>query len=334
MKAMVVHPAEDGGTLRLERVPDPVPDPREVLVRVRATAVNRADLAQRAGRYRQQAMAKEGPAIAGLECAGEVVSVGSEASRFEPGDRVMGLCGGGYAELVAVDERLLLPVPESLGWPQAAATPLAFVAEHDAIKTNAALRRGESVLIQAAGAAVGLAAVQIARLLGAGRIFGTVGTDDHAEVVRSLGVDVPINYHDESFVELIEHETDGRGVDVVIDHVGGPVLADNLRALAVRGRLVSVGRLGPVVGELDLDLLALKRLRLIGVTFRTRTIEEYGECVRRAGEDLLPALADGRLSPVVDSVHPLERALEAQGRMEANLHLGKIVLSVGGSKPQ
>ena len=333
MKAMVIENPGEEGTLRLAEVPEPALGPRDVLVRVRATALNRADLSQRLGRYRQQATARGGPAIAGLESAGEVVATGVEAGRFAVGDRVMGQCSGGYAELLAVDERLLLPVPAALGWPQAAATPVALVTEYDAIRTNAGLAAGESVLIQAAGAAVGLMGVQIARELGAGKIFGTVASPAQAELVRDLGVDVAIEHERESFAEVIDERTGGRGVDVVIDHVGGPVLAANLRALALRGRLVSVGRLGPAVGDLDLDLLALKRLRLIGVTFRTRTIEEYEACVRSAGEALLPALAAGSLRPVVDRVYPLEQAVDAQERMRANLHLGKIVLSIDPSVP-
>ena len=328
MKAMIIENPGPHGTLALREIDDPVPGQRDVLIRVKATACNRADLSQRAGRYRQQTTAKAGPTVAGLESAGEVIAVGSHATRFAPGDRVMGQCSGGYAELLTVDERILLPVPESIDWIHAAATPVAFVTQHDAIATNAQLAPGETVLVQAAGAAVGLAAVQVARLLGAGRIFGTVASDAQAELVRALGVDVAIDHARERFAEVIARETDGRGVDVIIDHVGGPVLADNLATLAIGGRLVSVGRLGRVTGDLDLDLLALKRLRLIGVTFRTRTIDEYEACVSHVGAELLPALADGRLRPIVDSVFPLERALDAQDRMAANLHLGKIVLSV------
>lgn len=328
MKAMVIEPGAAGGTLRLADVEDPAPGPRDVLVGVRATALNRADLSQRAGRYRQQATAKAGPSIAGLESAGEVLAVGDEVTRFAPGDRVMGQCSGGYAELLTVDERLLIPVPEGMSWTDAAAVPVAFVTEHDAIRTNARLQPGESVLVQAAGAAVGLAAIQIARFLGAGRIYGTVASDEQAELVRRLGADVAIHHERESFEEVLADATEGRGVDVVIDHVGGPVLAANLRSMAVRGRLVSVGRLGPVVGDIDLDLLARNRLQVIGVSFRTRTLDEYGDCVSAMSQELLPALEDGRLRPIVDRVYPLARALEAQERMAANRHLGKIVLGL------
>lgn len=330
MRAMVVRDAPGGGTLQLTEVPEPVPGPRDLLVRVQATAVNRADLSQRAGRYRQQATARPGPLIAGLESAGVVVAAGAEVTRFGIGDRVMAQCSGGCADYVCIDERIAMAVPEALDWPAAAATPIAFVTEHDAICTNGELQAGQSVLIQAAGSAVGLAAVQVARFAGAGTVFGTVAGRAQAEMATSLGVDVAIDHRTQDFEAIVNGATDGRGVDLIVDHVGGPALGGNLRALAVRGRLVSVGRLGPTTGELDLDLLALKRLRLIGVTFRTRTIEEYEQCVRRAGTDLLPALAGGRLRPVIDSVFPLADALRAQERMAANQHLGKIVISVGG----
>lgn len=330
MKAAVIHGEGDDAELRLADVPEPVPGPRELLVRVRAAALNRADLSQRRGSYSQQTLAKDGPRVAGLEAAGEVVAVGEDVTRFRPGDRVMSQCAGGYAELLTVDERLPLPVPEVLDWTEAAATPVALVTEYDALATNARLANGETVLIQAAGAAVGLMAVQIARLLGAGAVVGTVAGEQQASLGRSLGLDHAIDHRSESVTGVIDQLTGGRGVDVVVDHVGGPVLPDNLRAMAIGGRLVSVGRLGPVVGELDLDLLARKRLHLIGVTFRTRTLDEYAECVRVAGDRLLPALAKQRLRPVVDSVFPLADVMAAQQRMAENKHLGKIVLSLEG----
>ncbi len=330
MKAVVIHGAGPHARLSLEAVPDPRPGPRELLVRVAAAALNRADISQREGRYRQQAIATAGARIAGLEAAGEVVAVGEEVTRFGVGDRVMTQCASGYAELLTVDERLPLPVPSGMSWVEAAATPVAFVTQHDALVTNGRLAPGEAVLIQAAGAAVGLAAVQLARFLGAETVVGTVSGTAKTRLCRDLGLDVAVDRHRESVPEAVADATDGSGVDVVIDHVGGPALRDNLDVLAPDGRLVSVGRLGPVTGEIDLDQLARKRLSVIGVSFRLRTLDQYGECVRLAGEALLPALADGRLRPVVDSVYALEDVELAQRRMTENKHLGKIVLTVGG----
>jgi NADPH:quinone reductase len=331
MKAMTIHVDHNGGTLRMEEVPDPTPAANEVLISVRAAALNRGDISQRAGRYRQQATAKGGPNIAGLEVAGQVIAVGEQVTRLAPGDRVMGQCSGAYAELVVVDERLLMPVPANLDWTHAAATPVSLVTGHDAISTNAHLRPGETVLIHAAGSVMGLAAVQIARILGARRVFGTVRGERRRQLVGELGAEA-IDVKTEPFADAIIRETAGRGVDVVIDHVGGNVLPDNLRCMAVGGRLVSVGRLGALLGEVDLDLLARNRLKLIGVSFRTRTIEEFGDCVRRAADGLLDAVTDGRLRPIVSDVFPLEQALVAQEHMTANNHLGKIVLSVDAAE--
>ncbi len=322
MKAMAI----EDGAYALRELPEPEIGPRELLVRVRATALNRADVSQRAGRYRQQATARDGVHVAGLESAGEVVAVGAEVAAHRVGDRVMGMCAGGFAEYLAMDERVALPVPDALDWPAAAAVPVALMTEHDAIATRAQLAPGESLIVHAAASGVGLIGVQIARLLGAEPLLGTVADERQAQLVRELGADVAIDFHEQEFEAVVADRTTG-GVDVVIDHVGGPYLAGNLRAMAVGGRLVSVGRLGPVVGELDLDLLARKNLHLLGVSFRTRTLDQYGEIARRAAAALLPALADGRIRPVVDSTFPLEQAEAAQEHMLANRHLGKIVLT-------
>lgn len=328
MRALVIERCGERGDYALRDVPEPPIGPRDLLVRVHSTALNRADLAQRAGRYVQQATARAGAQIAGLEAAGEVVAVGRQVTAHRVGDRVMGMCAGGFAEYLALDERIALPVPDALDWVHAAATPVGLLTEHDAIATRARLRPGESLLLHAAGSGVGLMGVQIAALLGARPLLATVGSADKARVVCALGADVAIDHKTQDFEALVAEHTVA-GVDVVIDHVGGELLPANLRALAVGGRLVSVGRLGEHRGEADLDLLARKNLQLIGTSFRTRTLEQYGEVARRASA-LLPALADGRLRPLVDRVYPLEQAEEAQERMLAGEHVGKIVLTVGG----
>ena len=329
MKAIVITPSPEGGTLDLRDVPEPTPGPGEVLVRVRATALNRADLAQRQGNYPAQATAGgTSLAIAGLEAAGEVAGLGDGVTGYAIGDRVMTMCGGGYAAFTTVDHRLAVPVPERLSWEEAAAIPVSYMTEHDALITNARLQAGESVLVHAASSGVGVAAVQIARLWGARPVIGTGGVPAKLEALTKLGMDVGINYRTESFADAVLAATNSAGVDVVIDHVGTPYFQDNLRCMALRARLVSVGRLGGRRGELDLDLLARKRLQLIGVTFRTRTLEERIAVAQRFAADLLPALADGRLRPVIDRVFPLQQALEAQAYMASNAQLGKIVLTV------
>jgi NADPH2:quinone reductase len=327
MRAMVIHGTGVEACLVEEEVGTPQPSPRQVLVEVWSAAVNRADLSQLAGRYSQQATATTGPRIAGLEVAGIVVAVGQEVTRFGVGDRVMSQCAGGFADYVAIDERLPLHAPDSLSWPEAAATPVGIVTEYDALITNGRLTAGDTVLIQAAGSAVGMAAIQIAKLHGA-RVVGTVMGERQAAVCRDLGADLAIDVTRESAPPVIDAATAGAGVPLIVDHVGGPVLADNLAMLSIGGRLVSVGRLGPVVGDLDLDLLAKNRLTLIGVSFRTRTLDEYGQCVSAAAKALADDLQSGQLKPIVDGQFTFADAKVALERLAKNEHLGKIVLDV------
>jgi NADPH2:quinone reductase len=329
MKAVVIVLNKNGGTLELRDMPKPEPRPNELLVRVKATALNRADLFQRQGTYPRQVKAGDGKmTIAGLEAAGEVAAMGADVVGFSIGDRVMATCTGGYAEFVAVDHRLAMPVPPKLSWTEAATIPVSYMTEHNALITNAGLQSGESVLVHAASSGVGIAAIQIAKLFGAKPVIGTGSVPAKFEVLRSLGMDLGINHRTEKLADTVLAATGGRGVDVIIDHIGGPVLDENLRCMALRGRLVSVGRLAGITGELNLDLMALKRLHLIGVTFRTRTLDERIAIARACAADVLPALTDGRLRPLIDRVFPLDQALEAQAYMTTNAQLGKIVLTV------
>lgn len=325
MKAMVIVKTEGGGTLEWRDVPDPNPGPGEILLHVRATGLNRADLGQRQGTYPAQGAG--GVVIAGLEAAGEVAALGPGVSGLAIGDRVMATCAGGYAQLTTVHHRLCVPIPPTLSFEQAASLPVAIMTEHDALVTNGRLQKGEIVLINAASSCVGVIGIQIARIMGAGRIIATSTSDAKLAVLASsLGVDAGINTKRESLAEAALAATGGAGVDVLIDHVGASQFADNLKSLALRGRLVSVGRLGGRTSELDLDYLALRRLSLIGVTFRTRTMDERIAIADRVKADLTPALADGRLVPIIDRVFPLTEALEAQRYMTTNAQVGKIVL--------
>ena len=329
MQAIVIVSSADGGTLECRDVPEPTPRPGELLVRVRATGLNRADLAQRRGAYPRPATGGDSALnIAGLEAAGEVAGLGEGVTGFALGDRVMAMCAGGYAEYTTIDHRLAVRVPERLSWEEAAAVPVAYMTEHDALITNACLQAGESVLVHAASSGVGVAAIQIAKLWGAKPVMGTSGVTEKLAALASQGLDRGINYRTENFAEAVLAATNGAGVDVVIDHVGGPHFHDNMRCMALRGRLVSVGRLGGKMGELDLDFLALRRLHLIGVTFRTRTLAERIAVTQRFAADLLPALADGRLRPLINRVFPLRDALAAQDYMASNGQIGKIVLTV------
>jgi NADPH:quinone reductase len=329
VKAIVIVPDGKSGTLERREVPEPVPGPREVLLRVRATALNRADLAQRRGGYpTPRTGGDSGLVIGGLEAAGEVVGMGPEVTGVATGTRVMAMCSGGYAEYVTVDYRLALPVPERLNWQEAATIPVAYMTEHDALITNAQLQAGESVLVNAASSGVGVAALQIARLFGARPIIGTGGSPEKLAALAAFGMERGINYQRENVADAVLAATNGNGVDIVIDHVGAPLLQDHMRCMALKGRLIGVGRLGGRSTDIDLDLLALKRLRLIGVTFRTRTLDERIAIAQRCATDILPALADGRLRPLIDRTFPLDEALEAQGYMASNAHMGKIVLTL------
>ena len=329
MRAIVIIPDEQSGTLALRDAPDPTPGPQELLIRVKATALNRADLAQRRGRYPAAVTAADsGLAIGGLEAAGEVIGMGASVAGFAEGDRVMAMCGGGYAELATVDYRLALHVPERLSWEEAASIPVAYMTEHNALITNGQLQAGESVFINAASSGVGVAALQLAKLFGARPVIGSSGVAQKLEALADWGMDVGINYQTENVGDALLAATQGEGVDVIIDHVGASHLADHLRGMALKGRLVSVGRLGGGKHEIDLDLIAARRLHLIGVTFRTRTLEERIEIAQGCGEAILPALADGRLRPCIDRVFPLNEVAEAQGYLASNAQIGKIVLTI------
>jgi NADPH2:quinone reductase len=328
MKAIVIISGEEGGTLEIRDVPEPKPRPGEILLRVKATALNRADLYQRQGLYPTRTGPGSSLIIAGMEAAGGVAALGEGVAGFKIGDRVMALCSGSYAEFVVFDHRLAVPIPERLSWEEAATIPVSYNTEHNALVTNARLKPGESVLINAASSGVGVAAVQIAKLFGGKPVMGTGGSSEKLQGLAKLGLDVGINYRTENFADAALAVTKGAGVNVIIDHVGAPFLKDHLRCMALEGRLVSVGRLAGRVGELDLDFLALRRLHLIGVTFRTRTLEERIAVTRACAADLLPAFADGRLKPVIHRVYPLHQALEAQTHMASNAQLGKIVLTV------
>jgi NADPH2:quinone reductase len=328
MKAMAIVPGKKGGTLEWQDVPDPEPGPEQLLMRVKAAGLNRADIFQLKGKYGKDRTVTGSLTIAGLEATGEVVGMGKAVSAFQMGDRIMGMCPGGYAEFATLDQRLAMPVPARLTWEEAASIPIAYMAEYNALITNARLQAGETVLINAASSGVGVVAIQIAKFSGAKMVIGTAGTPKKLKALEALGMDVGINYRTENFADAVLKVTNGDGVNVIIDHVGGSWLKENLRCMALEGRLVSVGRLGQGSAELDMELMALKRLKLIGVTFRTRTMEERIAVARDVVRELIPGLADGRLRPVIDQVFPINQALEAQDYMTSNAHVGKIILKV------
>jgi len=329
VRAIVVHEPGQASRLALEEVADPVPRPGELLVRVAATAVNRADLLQRQGKYPPPAGASE---VLGLECAGTIAGRGQAAGGWQVGDRVMALLsGGGYAELATVDAGSAMPVPPALDLVAAAAVPEAFLTVFLTVFELAGMEAGESLLVHGGGSGVGTAAIVLARLAGA-RVAVTAGSARKCARCVELGAGLAVNYREQDFAAEVAAWTGGQGVDVVLDSIGAPYLERNLASLAVGGRLVEIATMGGGTGEIDLRLLMRKRLSVIGSTLRARPGREKATLVRsflgRFGEDL----ASGRLRPVVDRVLPLDQAEEAHRVVAASEHFGKVVLAVGGDR--
>ena len=311
--------------LELATVPDPTPGPGEALLRVRATAVNRADVMQRRGHYPPPPGASDS---IGLEAAGEVVALGPGATGPRVGSRVMALLsGGGYAELVAVPTGQLMPVPDGMGWEDAAAIPEVFITAYLTLRILGRLDEGEVALIHSGASGVGTAAIQIARELGA-RPIATSRIAERLALPVELGADGVVAT-DGRFAERVRELTGGRGADVVLDLVGAACWPLALDALAPRGRIVAVGTLSGARVELDLALLMRRRATLIGTVLRSRTAAEKAVLTRAFAERMLPALAAGRLRPVVDRVLPLAEAAAAHALLEQNDTLGKVVLLVG-----
>lgn len=327
MKAIVITRPGGPEVLQYLDVPDPVAGPDDLLVAIKATALNRADLLQRAGGYPQPGP-RPAHEIPGLEYAGEVISVGERVLGFAPGDRVMGLAaGGGYAEKIAVHNRLAVKVPETLSWTEAGATPEVYITAHDAL-LQCNLTAGESVLIHAAGSGVGVAAIQIAKVMGATLVIGTAGGDDKLAQAKALGMDVGINYRTQDFADEVLKATGGRGVDVVLDVIGADYWERNMKSLAPKGRMVIVGLMGGNATQANLGALLQKRLQVRGTTLRARALEEKAYATRAFEKSVVPHIASGRIKVVIDRIYPLGDAAAAQEYMASNANFGKVVLQV------
>ena len=326
MKAMMLKRAGSGSVLELMQVPAPDVGPRQIAIAVRAASVNRADLLQRAGSYLPGGGLEVAPA--GIDAAGEVVDVGELVDSVHVGDRVMAMAPGGLAELAVVDAAMAVRPPDAWSDVEGAAAIVALMTEHNALHTVARLQPGESVLIHGATSGVGMQAVQLARFLGAGTVIATTRSSRVTGLLTELGADQVIDVSRQEFSEAVLRCTEGRGVDVVVDHVGGPYLAGSLRCAAVRARIVSVGRLGGGHGDLDMETLAFKRVEIIGVTFRTRNDVEKAAIAAGVRELLGAPGAAEALRPRIDRTLPWTRAVDAYNVMEGNDHLGKIVLEV------
>ncbi|HJU29560.1 MAG TPA: zinc-binding dehydrogenase [Candidatus Binataceae bacterium] len=325
MKAIFLTPGPDGGIYEYREVPTPTPKAGEVLVKVRATGTNRGELIARP-LFRSSNPALR-PTPAGIEFAGEIAALGDAVGGWRAGDRVMGRAAGSYAEFVLVSPAQLMRVPDFLSWAEAASIPNVFVTAHDAIVTSARLAAGESAMITAGSSGIGTAAIQLARYFGANPVIATTRSAAKSAALSALGAHHVIDVSNSGWVD--EALAPKRGVDVIIDNVGGPMLADNLRALAIKGRLISVGRNAGNNGECNMDQLAFKRASIIGVTFRTRTPEEALACAQRFAADCLDAVDSGALKPVLDRTFPFERLADAHAYMLSDAQVGKIVLTLG-----
>jgi NADPH:quinone reductase len=324
MRAVVLDSYGGPEVLTLRDVPDPRPGPDEVLVDVVATALNRADLLQRLGRYPGPPMAHE---IPGMEFAGVVAEVGDRVTAVTVGDEVMGIVGGGsYAERLVTHERQLLPVPSSVGLADAAAIPEVWITAHDALVVQGGLTVGRTALVHAGASGVGTAAIQICRAMGA-RVVVTASAGK-VEACRALGADLAVDYGSDDFVAAVGGLTAGRGVDVVLDVVGGDYLARNLQCLRTGGTIVQVGVMGDAMATFPLGLLLPKRARLVGTVLRARPLEEKIDATRRFAEEVLPLFDAGVARPVIDRRYDLADIAAAHRHMEANANVGKIVIDV------
>ncbi|HXQ21963.1 MAG TPA: NAD(P)H-quinone oxidoreductase [Candidatus Acidoferrales bacterium] len=325
MKAIVFENpgAEDVLTLGEARAPSLSAE--DLRIRVRATAVNRADLLQRQGMYPPPPGASP---ILGLECAGEVIEVGDAVTGWKVGERAMALLpGGGYAEEAVVHHGSAMHVPAALSFEEAGALPEVFLTSFLNLFMLGEIKSGGAALVHGGGSGVGTASITLLKAAGM-RALVTAGSDEKCQRCRAHGADVAINYRDDDFAAKVREATDGRGVDVVLDSIGGKYLASNLDCLAVDGRLVIIGLIGGAKADINLAALLLRRLRVIGSTLRTRSVTDKAEIVSRFTERFGDALSAGRIKPVIDRVLPLAQAAEAHRLVQSSAHFGKVVLRV------
>ncbi|OWU84342.1 quinone oxidoreductase [Oceanicola sp. 22II-s10i] len=323
MKAAVL--GDNGPEIR--DMPVPEPGPTEVLVRVCAASLNRADLLIAAG-GRHGFHSHSGQPI-GLEWAGEVVSAGPDAGGYKPGDRVMCSGNGGFAEYAVADHRRCFPVPEGMEWTTATCYPVALRTMTDAVLINGRMKAGDAVMILGASSGVGLLGMQIAKRRGASLVIGTSTTEARRSRLAEFGADHAIDPTAEGWADKVLELTGGRGVDVIVDMLSGPYINDALSCTAYEGRIVNVGRLAGQMGEFNFDLHALRRIHYIGVTFRTRTVEDVAAINEVVQRDVWPDFEAGHYSLPIDRTMPLMQIREALDEMKANTHFGKIAVTPG-----
>jgi NADPH2:quinone reductase len=325
MRAFLAPPKGEDRAPVLTHVPVPKPGPREVLLKVKATALNRADLLQCMGLYPPPPGA---PAVLGLECAGVVAAAGEAVTRWKTGDELVALvAGGGYGEYCAADEGSCLEKPAALDWNEAGATAEAVFTVWSNVAMRASLKPGETLLVHGGASGIGTTAIQIFAALGH-RVFATAGGEAKTALCRQLGAARAIDYKTEDFAEIVRAETGGKGVDVILDMVGADYIERNLKALAVEGRVVNIAYQNGSTANVNFMPVMLKRLSILGSTLRARSAEDKAAIVSAAEKGVWPLLARGTVKPVIDRVFGFEDAGAAHARMSAGVHAGKIVLSL------
>jgi len=323
MKAVIVEKPGDESALKIGEVAEPSIKPDEILIRVRAAGVNRADILQRQGFYPPPPGASE---IIGMECAGEVAAVGSSVTGWKVGDRAMALLpGGGYAERAAAHYGSAMKIPATLSFEEAAGVPEVFLTVYLNFFMLAEIKRGQTALIHGGGSGIGTASIQLLKEAGV-RVIVTAGSDQKCEQCRKLGADVAINYKSGAFAPAVKGATEGRGVDAILDSIGGAYLAGNIESLAQGGRLVLIGLMSGTRAEIDLAMLLRRHLRIYGSTLRSRPAAEKAGIVAAFLKQFGAALEAGRLRPPIYKVLPAADAPSAHRMMQASEHFGKIVL--------
>jgi putative PIG3 family NAD(P)H quinone oxidoreductase len=308
-----------------EERPVPQPGPTEVLVRVKAAGVNRPDVMQRKGHYPPPAGA---PDIPGLEIAGDVVAVGGSVTRWKIGDKICALvAGGGYAEYCVADESNALSIPKGFSYVEAAALPETFMTVWHNVFERGTLKAGETLLIHGGSSGIGTTAIMLAKQFGA-KVFITAGSADKCEACKKIGADVAIDYNNEDFVAVVKEATGKKGVDLILDMIGGDYVDRNFEAAAVEGRVVQIATQKGTKVTVDLRRLMLKRLTHTGSTLRARPVADKAAIATALQAKVWPLLEAGKVKPVIDSTYPLNKASDAHARMETSLHIGKIMLEV------
>ena len=323
MKYYSMRTTATGATLDVLETATPEPGPHDLLVKMRAASLNRGEFIIGHG------LQKTGTAKAiGMEGAGEIVKLGADVRGFGIGDKVMGRCAGAFAEYAVMDTREAMTMPTYLSWEEAASIPLTFIVVHDMLVSQGKLKAGEWLLVTGVSSGVGVAALQSAKAIGA-KVIGTSGSQEKLDKLKPHGLDIGINTRAADFGDAILKATDGKGVNLVVNTVGGSVFAECVRAMAFEGRLATVGYVdGVLKGEMDIQALHSKRLTLFGVSNKLRNADQRAEGVAGFVADLLPLLVAQKVRPVIDKMFAFSALAEAKAHMESNRHLGKIVITM------